>query len=84
MVKKKMNNKYNTTKGEFFDFLIQEKNKTEETLKGLREKLIDHFFEGGNLQTSKAWKYVDGQVEWMNEKINYINKLLYQRIENAG
>lgn len=77
-------NKYEIKKSEFLEFIIQERKKTEETLKGLREKLIDYFFNGGNLQTSKAWKYVDGQVEWMNEKINYINKLLYQRIENAG
>jgi intein/homing endonuclease len=70
-------NKYEERKRrEFLEFIIQERNKTEETLKGLREKVIGYLFEGGNLQASKAWKYVTGQVEWMNEKRIYINKLL--------
>jgi len=70
-------NKYEIKKqSEFLEFIIQERNKTEETLKGLRGKLIDYLFGGGNLQASKAWKYVTNQVEWMNEKMIYINKLL--------
>jgi len=69
---------------EFLEFIIQERNKTEKMLNDLSERLRDYLFKGGNLQTSKAWKYVADQVEWMNGKINYINKLFYQRFKNAS
>ena len=75
-----MSNKYNTTKREFFDFLIQEKKKKKEMLNDLSEKLRDYLLEGSNLQASKTWQYVCDKKGMLEDNIKYINKLFLSKI----
>jgi len=66
-----MNNKYNTTKSEFLEYIKDEIERTRSKLEGLNNRLRE--YDGGNL--GRVWNFIVEKREGLIKRINYMEGL---------